>query len=357
MKYLQIFAGESARQQIAQHGFSQQLFSTMLGASGGPKWFSLYGLDRYMFGEFFADRQTPLDLVGSSAGSYRFAALSQDDPLAAIERLASFYSHVTYSKKPSANEISLKAYEVLDFVLGEHGAKEILTNQKVRAHFIVAKTCGLLASETKIKQLGGLAYSYALNRVSRRHLNKQYHRVIFNHPAKQVDIMDPYCIPTSQVALSADNLRAALYASGAIPVVMNGEQDIKGAGPGTYRDGGIVDYHFDFEINNNNNAGSLVLYPHFTPNPKARWFDKKSQRKPLAKSYDNIVMLAPTQAFIDLLPNQKIPDRNDFEQLEDQHRIECWQQVLKLIQLLADDFKQFVAQPDLGQIKPFDFAP
>ncbi|NRA84126.1 MAG: patatin-like phospholipase family protein, partial [Gammaproteobacteria bacterium] len=203
--------------------------------------------------------------------------------------------------------------------------------------------------------------------INRPRLNSQYERYIFQSSNSDLTLNDPDKISTTHIPFTTDNIRNALLASGSIPMVMKGIRNIEDSPQGMYRDGGIVDYHFDFEINNNtntsnvvaseNDAGSLVLYPHFNPNPKAGWFDKKSQRKPLAKSYDNIVMLAPTQAFIDLLPNQKIPDRNDFEQLEDQHRIECWQQVLKLSQLLADDFKQFVAQPDLGQIKPLDFAP
>ena len=38
---LDIYAGESALKTLQEHGFKQELFSTMLGASGDPKWFSL----------------------------------------------------------------------------------------------------------------------------------------------------------------------------------------------------------------------------------------------------------------------------------------------------------------------------
>ena len=351
MEYLQIFAGHTARKMIEQHGFSQQLFSAVLGASGGPKWFTLYGLDRYLMGEFFHGRSQPLNLIGSSAGSYRFAALAQNDPVAAIERLATFYSQVTYSEKPSLDEIGRKAYEVLDFVLGEQGAAQILANPIVRAHFIVAKTIGLVSSEHQGKQLSGLIYSYLLNRVNRKHLAKQYQRVIFSHHQSDLQLIDPYGISTEQVPLTADNLRSVLYASGAIPLVMHGVQDINGAGVGTYRDGGIIDYHFDFKIVTNQQ--SLVLYPHFSQSPKAGWFDKSLRRPPLASSYDNVVMLAPTQAFIERLPYQKIPDRNDFKRLSDSQRIAYWQEVLKLSYLLAEDFTQFVAQPSPHLIHPF----
>ena len=75
---LDIYCGENALKTLQEHGFKQELFTTMLGASGGPKWFSLFGLDKYLFGEYFKDRSAELNLVGSSAGAFRFAALSQN---------------------------------------------------------------------------------------------------------------------------------------------------------------------------------------------------------------------------------------------------------------------------------------
>ena len=37
--------------------FKPEQFKLMLGASGGPKWFVLFGLDRYLFGNFFSNRK------------------------------------------------------------------------------------------------------------------------------------------------------------------------------------------------------------------------------------------------------------------------------------------------------------
>ena len=85
---LEIYAGETALKSIQQQGFSPDLFSSFLGASGGPKWFTLLGLDKYLFGEFFKGRQQPLNLIGSSAGAFRAACFAQNNPVAAIERLA-----------------------------------------------------------------------------------------------------------------------------------------------------------------------------------------------------------------------------------------------------------------------------
>ena len=56
MQVLDVYAGKNALARIKKEGFSADLFDYMLGASGGPKWFVLAGLDRYIFPEFFAGR-------------------------------------------------------------------------------------------------------------------------------------------------------------------------------------------------------------------------------------------------------------------------------------------------------------
>ncbi len=66
---LDIYSGSNALKTIQEHGFKQELFTNFLGASGGPKWFTLFGLDKYLFGDFFKDRSNQLNLIGSSLPS------------------------------------------------------------------------------------------------------------------------------------------------------------------------------------------------------------------------------------------------------------------------------------------------
>ena len=99
---IDIYAGKTAAKIINEQGFKPELFTSFLGASGGPKWFTLFGLDKYIFGEFFKHRTQPLNLIGSSAGAFRSACFAQNDPVAAIKRLAKSYSQTRYSNnKPS----------------------------------------------------------------------------------------------------------------------------------------------------------------------------------------------------------------------------------------------------------------
>ncbi|MDO6634974.1 patatin-like phospholipase family protein [Pseudoalteromonas carrageenovora] len=332
---IDIHAGKTAAKIINEQGFKPELFTSFLGASGGPKWFTLFGLDKYIFGEFFKNRTQQLNLIGSSAGAFRSACFAQNDPVAAIERLAKSYSQTRYSSnKPTPAEITLKARALLDDVFGEHGVTEILNNPIFKAHFIVAKSNGFIASENKLIQLLGLSKSYMLNRVNRKLLGSQYERFIFGAPNSTLSITDSYNFKTQNIALSQTNLKDALLASGSIPLVMQGIKNIEGSPPGIYRDGGIIDYHFDLKINN----PGLILYPHFNSEPKAGWFDKNLKRKVAPQNYDNVVMITPSKEFIAGLPYGKIPDRNDFTDLDADTRIKYWNTVFSETEKLAEAF-------------------
>jgi len=332
---INIYAGKTAAKIINEQGLKPELFSSFLGASGGPKWFTLFGLDKYIFGEFFKNHKQPLNLIGSSAGAFRSACFAQNDPVAAIERLATSYSQTRYSSnKPTPAEITTKARALLEDVFGDNGVAEIINNPVFKAHFIVAKSNGFIASENKLLQLMGLSKSYMLNRVNRKYLGSQYERFIFGPATSDLSITDSYNFKTQKIALTQNNLKEALLASGSIPLVMQGIKNIAGTPAGIYRDGGIIDYHFDLKINN----PGLILYPHFNSDPKAGWFDKNLKRKVSPQNYDNVVMITPSKEFVAGLPYGKIPDRNDFTDLDADTRIKYWNTVFSETEKLAEAF-------------------
>ena len=346
---LEIYAGESALNTIKEQGFSQSLFTSFLGASGGPKWFTLFGLDKYLFGEFFKDRSQELNILGSSAGAFRAACFAQNKPVEAISRLAKHYSETVYSSnKPSPTEITQKALEVVDIMLGDSGVNEIINNPIRKAHFIVAKSNGLVASENKFTQGLGLMTSMVRNRVNRKLLHSQYERYIFQPATSKLAISDPDDFATHITHFTLENLHDALIASGSIPFVMEGVRDIHGCPKGMYRDGGIIDYHFDIKIHN----PGLVLYPHFSANIKAGWFDKNLNRKVRAENYHNTVVICPSTEYISKLPRNKIPDRTDFTDLDATTRIKHWQQVLSTGDLLAQALDNFIEKQQIELIKP-----
>lgn len=354
MSVLEIYAGPNAKEQLLQHGFKADLFDYMLGASGGPKWFVLAGLDKVVFPEFFANRSKPLNIIGSSAGAFRFACFAQNDPKAAISRLAERYSHTVYSDKPDAKEITLKGLELLDYVLGDSGIDEIINNPIIRAHFVVARCTGLTRFETKPVQMAGLLASAGANAVSRKWLGRFYQRFFFCSPDSQLQVIDPAGMPSHFVPLNKNNLAQALMASGSIPIVIEGMEDINGAPKGMYRDGGIIDYHFDLTFGPEK---GLVLYPHFYKKPIPGWFDKSlKHRKPHPSSYENVVMLVPSDDFIASLPHGKIPDRKDFESMPAEQRIGYWQEVISRSDELGEAFKALQDSDNLASlIKPIAF--
>ena len=195
----------------------------------------------------------------------------------------------------------------------------------------------------------GLCSSLVLNRINRGLIAKQYQRFVFHHPNSQIKIDDNYSFNDRYVALNNRNLKDALLASGSIPLVMKAVKNIASAPAGTYRDGGIIDYHFDIDLTPKD---GLTLYPHFNAKPKAGWFDKNLKRKVDARNYQDTVMLVPSQQFVASLPYGKIPDRKDFTQMDSTTRIKYWRAVLAETERLADSFADIVKQQDLSTLKP-----
>lgn len=352
---LEVYAGQKARETIMKNGFTPEIFDYFLGASGGPKWFTLAGLDRVLFPEWFSGVNHQIQVIGSSAGAFRAICAVQDDPLAAFNRLAESYSTTTYScEKPTPREITQKAEDLLKVMVDDAGKQQVLANAHFKAHLIVAKCLGATRFESKFRQLSGLAMSAAANTLHRRNLAKLYTRYVFSSPNANLVIKDPYNLPTQYHSLTQGNIHTALLASGSIPVVIEGVTDIEGAPSGMYRDGGIIDYHFDLSFGP---TDGLVLYPHFYNKPIPGWFDKGLKgRVPHRTSYDNVVMLVPSASFVANLPYSKIPDRKDFEVLDADTRIKYWQTVLKETDRLGEYFMGAVKDGSLvDRIKPLPF--
>lgn len=347
---LDIYAGANALNIIKNQGIRPDLFTSFLGASGGPKWFTLFGLDKYLFGEFFKDRTQPLNVVGSSAGAFRTACFCTNDPVAAISKFAASYCAVTYnSKNPTPQEVTQSAINLVDSLFGDITTiNEVINNPIFKAHFIVAKTKGLVASENKALQGLGLLKSYIVNFNDRKMLAGQYERFIYHSENSQLELCDPYNFKTVKLGLNASNFKESLLASGCIPLVMAGITDISGSPNGVYRDGGLIDYHFDFKFKNE----GLTLYPHFNNIVKAGWFDKGLKRSLHPNSYDNTVLICPSKKFISLLPYQKISDRNDFKLLDDKKRISYWNEICNASETLAESFDTIYQQQLIQNIKP-----
>lgn len=339
--WIRLQAGSEAYQQIQENGLKQQDVGMLLGASGGPKWFVLQGIDQFLFGEFFKDRKHPLDLLGTSAGAWRFASLGQPDSVAASNLFAELYSSQTYSAKPDVTEITEEARALLHKYIPDDVVPKILQQETFRHHFIAVRCRGLVASERKL-QLAGLLTSAVANGLNRKWLGRSFERVLFHHPKSNAAFSDSWNdFKTHKVPLSTANFKSALLATGSIPMVLQGVRDIPGAPPGIYRDGGITDYHFDIDLGSVN---GLVLYPHFHNQVIPGWFDKHLPwRRTLGTQWPKTVLLTPTDEFLARLPFGKIPDRKDFATLSAEERYKYWRTAIDQGKWLADQLQEWIA--------------
>lgn len=358
MADLRLFAGPEARRKIAAHGLRGQDFSWLAGASGGPKWFVLYGLDRYLAGHFFADRQTPLRMVGSSAGAWRLACYACPSPLQALQTLAERYAGQTYSSTPDRHEVSCEARKMLADVIevgqGAMASEHIASNENFRLYVIADRARHLLRKENKVLLNSGLAVAAFSNMISRRAIGWHFQRHVFHNAsdngARELPLAD---LSTRYIPLNQNNVHKALMASGSIPQIMEAVTDIDGAGKSVFRDGGITDYHLDLPYNQ---LDGLVLYPHFYASVTPGWFDKfVPWRHARQEHYDNVLLVTPSKQFVQRLPYKKIPDRNDFGRMTESQRLAYWRAVLTQSERLGECFSELV---DMGTdvvsvIEPF----
>ena len=176
-----------------------------------------------------------------------------------------------------------------------------------------------------------------------------FERVCFYDPRSPLPADAFHDIKTTFVALTPQNIMPALCASGSIPLIMQGVKDIPGAPAGSYRDGGIIDYHFHqpFDI-----ADGIVLYPHFMDRVIPGWLDKRlPTRRPRTEFFDNMLLVTPSAAFLKRLPHGKIPDRTDFNRFlgNDPARVSYWQRAADMGKMLADEWMETVLAGTLRQ--------
>lgn len=336
---LTIRAGAAARRVLAERGFDRDAFSTLVGASGGPKWLVLAGLDRVLPDLLLSRRSAPLDLVGSSIGAFRHACLVQRDPLGAIDRFEAAYIAQAYERRPTPEEVTAESRRILAVLLGTHGVREILANEQLRTHVIAVRSRAPVASDSCWPLSAGLGAAATANTVARGLLAVFFQRIVFSVGAPGLRFRG---FGTREVALAESNLPDALIASGSIPLVMAGVVDIAGAPRGRYRDGGIIDYHFDFRFES---RPGLTLYPHFFRHITPGWFDKGLRwRGPSRAGLDRLVMLSPSPEFVAKLPGGRIPDRRDFTDMPTAERQRAWRDVAARSRALGDELGELVAR-------------
>ncbi len=349
---LTIRAGRRALQRLEDKPLAPEDVHVIPGAAGGPKALGISGLDKAIFGDWLPRAPQERALIGSSIGSWRFAAVaSSNDPKAQLARLAELYTSQRFARGVSAAEVTRKSVQFLEELLG--GREEYILNHPwYRLNIVVVRSLGLLEHDTRGRLGLGLMNAISANMVSRRHLGRFMERGIIHDARLKTPVSKLVDFPSHEVALTSDNLLPALLASASIPLVMSGVRNIPGAPEGVYRDGGLLDYHLDLPYQ----QPGVILYPHFTDKVVPGWFDKSLPwRRGDANRLQDVLLVAPSAEYLQSLPDGKLPDRKDFEKYvgDDAGRERSWSKAIAESDRLGDEFLELLETGRLAEvIKP-----
>ena len=341
---LNFYAGPEAFKHIQRHGLRAEDIDLLPGAAGGPKGIGIQGLDHAIFHDFLPRVPKRRTVIGASIGSWRFASILAHGALEGTARLAEAYTHLSFQPKMTYQAVSAVCETMLESLIQGH-EQCIVEHPDYHFAIVSAKAKHIFQSDRKWALLAALAGVVGANSIHRKHLNLMMQRVISQpSPDSQLDFNDG--LETLHQTLDAENLTAWLMASASIPAAMAGVKDIPSAPTGVYRDGGLIDYHFDMPFK----TQGLVLYPHFTHHVTPGWFDKLLPHRKTKSFYQNRTLLvAPSNDYLASLPLGRLPDRKDFslKGLSNHERIRLWTQSVAESQRLRDEFLTRVERQDL----------
>ena len=350
-----IRAGPRAAAHIRAHGLRPRDVGVIPGAAGGPKALGIIGLDQALFADWLRrdDAAAPRvrHLVGASIGAWRFASATRNDPAQALRAFGAAYTRQRYPRNPGKDLISQSARVMMQELFGGNEA-EVLGNPHYRLSVLAVRGLGMLQRESRAGTAAGFAAAAVANAVGRRHLRHFVARTVFHDPRESAaflaglgegDGAKPFdAFDTTLVPLSPENLERALVASASIPLVLEGVAGIPGAPPGTYWDGGIIDYHLHLPYHR---SEGLVLYPHFIDRIIPGWLDKVLPWRTARGAWlDNVVLVAPSPDYLAGLPYGKLPDRKDFRRFEgdDAAREAYWMKAMGESERLGEEFLRLV---------------
>lgn len=338
MSGLTIQVGKSAFAKIEKDGLSPSSVRCVVGASGGAKWLVLRHIDRVIFGEWLPKAEQKIDLVGSSIGAWRMTLAAMNNPEAEWQRFEEGYKSWRATPGMTIDDLTRESWRTVNELFPAPKIKEALANPRRNLNIVAVRCKGLAAADHYVPLGLSTLAAAGTNTINRQGLKLFYDRVVFH--SHQTPIAGLTGFNRQDIRLTEANLPAAIMASSSIPFVVHGVRDFDGARGGVYRDGGFIDYHFDEPWD----AGDgIVLYPHFYEHLIPGWFDKKlKSRWTKGAAMADVVMISPNASFISELPGGKIPDRRNFRTMDNDARIEYWQEVLTESRRLGDELSELL---------------
>lgn len=344
---LNIKAGYIAKKLIQKEGLNAAQVDIVPGAAGGPKGLGIQGLDQAIFGDFFSQAKQRRTLIGSSIGSWRFASILAWGAKEGTERLADLYTNLSFHKKMTRHDVGDVCRNMLEnLVKGKE--QQLINHPDYHLTILSIKANHIFQSDKTLPLLASVMGIVGSNALARKH-NRLFMQRVISQPniEQQFKVNDEFT--TLYQSLTEKNVMPWLMASASIPVVMSAVQNIPNAPKGSYRDGGLIDYHIDLPFE----SKGIVLYPHFTDHITPGWFDKmlKSRRaNPINQA--RTLLISPSQEYLQSLPLGRLPDRKDFttKGLDQNERIKLWKQCIAESHRMGDEFLEMVEKQNFADV-------
>jgi hypothetical protein len=352
---IRIKAGKIAGKLIREGGFSLEAVSACYGPAAGPRWLIAAGFDLALIRSGLLGKNRAVTLAGSSAGAFRFASFIQPEPEKAYRNLLERYIELDYTQNDTPQTLLAATADLMDQFLEEDAISFALANKRFRLAVITCRGKNLLGIRGAVLPRIGLGLAYLANLFSRERLYRFAERVVFY----QGSLPPVFCLKPGfrglAIPLSEANFKAALLASGAIPLVISPIEDIYGAPRGLYLDGGLLDYHLTHDL-----AGpdGITLFFHHQERIIPGWLDQRlPRRQTQGEILDRVVMVFPQEELIARLPGKKVPDRTDFVTFinDGAKRKRLWREAVQMTSSLGEEFLDLLEKGRLGEIvEPFE---
>lgn len=345
-------------ERVRDEGIKPQRIRVLAGPAGGPKWFASVGFDRaLMKTRFLQQGGARVLLVGASAGAWRCLAMACGDPVSAYEKLRIAYSRNVFTARDTPATVSDALKGNVDQFIGDEDIDAILNHPTFDVALHTVRSRGPAGSERRSLQGAALVAGALLNIFSPAGMDVFYERVVF-YSGRTMPAFLENDFRGRAVPLSRKNLRKAALATGSLPYIIDGVQDIDGAPPGTYRDGGLTDYQLNQDYCPA--PDGITLFFHYQERIIPGWFDKKlTWRNPPKESVARLFQVYPGPDFLKLLPDERLPDRQDFIQFVDDpsERIRRWDRVSEISSVLGERFMEDVESGRIRNlVQPIDIG-
>ncbi len=352
MSDLCIKAGRKAYDIIMNGGFDFDSIAAYVAPAGGPRWLAASGFDLALLESGVLGRKKPVLLSGTSSGAWRFAAWPQPEPVRSYRTFMELYLKNSSYKRGDTPLFLLESMsEIVDAYIEQDAIPFALTNKKYRLAVTTARAKNLAASETKWIQQMGIGAAWLLNAMNPDYIQWLFERVVFYYGP----LPPRFCLQPGfkgrAIPLNVTNFKAAILASGAIPLVIAGLKDIYGAPVGIYRDGGLFDYHLNHEYTGR--EGEITLFFNHQERVVPGWLDKRLKlRRPPEPILENVLMVYPSESFAGRLPGGRVPDREDFLLFIDDPatRVTNWRRAVELCAPLGEQFLEVMESGKIREV-------